>query len=517
MINRAPARSNSPRPRPPGPRPPARAAAAPAQDTIPPHPNLLGSAICLAGLALTAVLLRGQTPVDIARFGAWGVLLSLGASMAMDARRNVQNVVRTDVMAILALYFLTLAEFLVKQMQYNGVAGMDTTRTAVIACIWAYAGLVVGRHLVPPTKRHPFQTLFQQKTPSSVLFGIFWGCMLIGYLNMLIAVHFNVIEMVRWFMQPRFSQPWQRGRLGDWKAMLYELDMLLYLVPPLGGILLARRDKHPKFQVFLVMIGVAFVLFYGFSSGTRNLFDSYLVTFLIGYCFAARKEQKKEIIIMSAICAVAMVASTKIMLDFRESGFEQYITQGLYKQPSNTEEGQDIAVDNNLYAISRVAEYFPQHHAYTELEIPYLALIHPIPRVLWPGKPEGMSISVEDIFGAGDWTVATSVVGEEYMMHGYLAAFLMSVFFGACCAWWNLLASPKNSEFGILVYASGFFSAVITMRSMNWFSTALLPTGAGLLLGYIFLLRQRSRDRKAAGPPRPMRRPPMDLPARNAR
>jgi len=497
-MNRAVARPNVPRPRPPvRPRPDASASTAPDQADIPPHPDVAGSVLCLLGLGVTAYFLRGQTPVDVASFGAMGVLLSLIASMAMDLRKGVHNVVRTDVMALMSLYFLTLAEFLVKQGQYNDTASMEPTRIAVLACIIAIAGMVVGRHLVPPTRKNPFQAIFLQPVPSSVLFSLFWTCVIIGYLNMLISVNFNVVTMVQFFMEPRFTQPWQRGRLGDWKAMLYELSMLLYLVPPLGGILLARRRKHPKFQVVLVMVGVLFTLFYGFSSGTRNIFASYLVTFLIGYVFAADRRQTKEILAIAAVTVVALVFSTKVMLDFRDVGFSEYVSQGLYKQASNTAEGQELAVDNNLYAISRVAEYFPRHHAYTGMEIPYLALIHPIPRVLWPGKPEGMSITVEDIFGADGWTVATSVVGEEYIMHGLLAVFLMSVFFGACCAWWNLLASPKNSEFGILIYASGFFSAVITMRSMNLFSTALLPSLAGLVFGYLYMLRQRKRP----GPP----------------
>ena len=493
-MNRSVARPQLPRPQPPPPAPEP----APASD-VPPHPEPLGSILCLVGLGATALFLRGQTPVDVARFGAIGVLLSLGISIAIDLRRGVHNVVRTDLMALMSLYFLTLTEFLVQQQQYNEVADMDTTRTAVLACITAYAGMVAGRHLVPVKTKHPFQKLFQQPVPSSVLFTLFWACILIGYLNMMIAVRFNIFEMIDYFMEPRFVQPWQRGRLGDWKAMLYELSMILYLVPPLGGILLARRQKHSKLQVFFVMLGVLFTLFYGFSSGTRNIFASYLVTFLIGYCFAAGRKQTKEIVIITVISVVSLVFSTKVMLDFRDVGLKDYILQGYYTEASHTQEGQSLAVDNNLYAISRVVDYFPRHHAYTGFEIPYLALIHPIPRVLWPGKPEGMSITVEDIFGADGWTVATSVVGEEYIMHGYIAVFLMSVFFGACCAWWNLLASPKNSEFGILVYASGFFSAVITMRSMNWFSTALLPTLAGLVLGYVFLLRHKQPPAGAPG------------------
>jgi hypothetical protein len=472
---------------------------------LPPHANPIGSALALAGLGLTALFLHGDTPVQIATFAAWGVLASLAITIGMDLRLGIRNVVRTDLMALMALYFLTLTEFLVNQLQFNSVAGLVSTRTAVTACILAYAGLIVGRHLVSPTRKNPFQSLFLQPVPSAVLFSIFWACVILGYANMLLSVKGNVLVMLDYFCEPRFVQPWQRGRLGDWKAMLYELNMMLYLIPPLGGVLIARRRKYPFAQIFFVALGVAFTLFYGFSSGTRNIFASYLVTFLIGYVFAAdRRRQGREIAIITILSAVAMVASTKLMLDFRDVGLKDYILKGYYAtSASNTQEGQSLAVDNNLYAISRVAEYFPRHHDYTGFEIPYLALIHPIPRVLWPGKPEGMSFSVEDIFAAKDYTVATSVVGEEYMMHGYITCFLMSVFFGACCAWWNLLASPKNSEFGILVYASGFFSAVITMRSMGWFSTALLPTAAGLLLGFIFLRQNRSAAMHPTRSPRP--------------
>jgi len=474
----------------------------PAIEPGPPRADKFGSLLCLVGLGATALFLRGSTPEDVARFGAFGVLISLGLSVAMDFRRGgFHNLVRTDLMALMSLYFLTLTEFLVKQGQFNAVARMDSTRSAVLACIVAYGGMVIGRHLIPATWKHPLHDLFQQPMPGALLFGLFWGCIIIGYLNMLIAVDFNVVAMVQWFMEPRFAQPWQRGRLGNWQAMLYELSMFLYLVPPLGGILVARRAKYSKFQVVLVMLGVLFTLFYGFSSGTRNVFASYLVTFLIGYCFAANRRQTKEIAIVTVLTVAALVVSTKVMLDFRDVGLSDYVTQGYYKQASHTAEGQSLAVDNNLYAITRVIEYFPAHHPYTNFEIPYLSLIHPIPRVLWPGKPEGMSITVEDIFGAEGYTVATSVVGEEYIMHGFIAVFLMSVLFGACCAWWNLLASPKNSEYGILVYASGFFSAVITMRSMDWFSTALLPTLAGLALGYVFLKRQRPPMPAQARPP----------------
>src|ERR1700722_6783754 len=125
------------------------------------------------------------------------------------------------------------------------------------------------------------------------------------------------------------------------------MSMILSLVPPLGGILMARRRKYPAFQVFLVMLGVLFTLFYGFSSGTRNIFASYLVTFLIGYVFAVERRQTKEMAVITIVCGAALLVSTKMMLDFRDVGLKDYILKGYYKEASHTQEGQSLAVDNN--------------------------------------------------------------------------------------------------------------------------------------------------------------------------
>ena len=59
--------------------------------------------------------------------------------------------------------------------------------------------------------------------------------------------------------------------------------MFIYLIPPLAGIIIARRARYSLFNLALIAFGLLFTLFYGFTSGTRNVFASYLVTFLIGY------------------------------------------------------------------------------------------------------------------------------------------------------------------------------------------------------------------------------------------
>jgi hypothetical protein len=224
-----------------------------------------------------------------------------------------------------------------------------------------------------------------------------------------------------------------------------------------------------------------FTLFYGYTSGTRHIFDSYLVTFLIGYAFATQKARRHELLYVAAVCAGLLIFSTVTMVKFREVGLKGYLDG-----TADIEEVKNpdvLAVDLNLYPISEIAEAFPARHDYLGFEIIYQALIRPIPRAIWKGKPEGMSVSIESIVGAGEeWTVAASFAGEAYMSGGLIAVFLIGAGFGWLAAWWNKLVSEDNSELGWLIYASGFFSVVISMRSLLVFTTAILPTIAAFAL-----------------------------------
>jgi oligosaccharide repeat unit polymerase len=261
--------------------------------------------------------------------------------------------------------------------------------------------------------------------------------------------------------------------------------MFIYLIPPLAGVIMGRRKRYGIFQLIAVALGALFVFFYGFTSGTRNLLASYLVTFLIGYAFALPKERRKEIVPACIACAVILFVSTTIMLRFRNVGFKDWMKNG---PPNGAPDEKSLFVDYNLWAITQLVEVFPAKHDYLGWEVPYLALIRPIPRAIWPSKPEGMSLSIEDALGTEGMTVAASFAGEAYMAGGMIAVLACGIFFGAATGWWSHLSSPKNSEMGLLIYASGFFAAVISMRSLFVFTTALMPTVAGTVIA-IYLVR----------------------------
>ncbi len=502
-----------PRPKHPRPAPgyahPAAMKAAPTEpDSGSARASTQGTWIALAGIAITAVALHGTRASDVARLAAIGTGISIAISVAFDARRGLRNLIRADLLALLSYYFLTFFEFLFPQENFDILVTQPSAKSGSLIVLIGFAGLLIGRHLLRP-KRQPFAQLLTQAIPPGWFLAILWCSAAIGYAHMLLAVNFNFFEFVEALIAPRFSQPWGRGRFGDWKALFNELGMLIQLIPPIAGIVFARRQRYALIHLVLVGAIFLFTLFYGFSTGTRNVFISYLVTFFIGYSFSLAQNRQRELAVISAVCLFLTLFATTFMLQFRTVGLKSYLS-GEYVPPLTRE--RTLYVDYNLYAVCRLTEVFPARQDYLGFEIPYNALIRPIPRAMWPGKPVGLSTSIEQAMGQEGLTISASFAGEAYMSGGRWAVLAIGLFFGALTGWWGYLASTKNSELGILIYASGFFAAVISMRSLFVFTTALLPTVAAIVLGTFLVRTLVAQARRWIMRPAAQRPPPPRFP-----
>lgn len=447
-----------------------------------PEPSRVSTAILLFACVTTYFFGSGSTPSELASSYAQLVGAGLAASILIDYKNNIRNLVRSDVMSMVALYFFTLSEFLLSQPYL-----LDTrlsyaeTHGALNAVLLGFASLAIGRHFHPKTPSVLKELIRFEPKPEFII-SLFWLCFIIGYAYMFFCSDFNIVTMINAFMNPRFGQPWGRGQFGDWKALLYELSMLIFLIPPIAANIIAERRKHTTLKVTTVSLALLFTLFYGFSSGTRNLIGSYLATFMVSYAFSAGNQRKKEIITVVTACGIAMVFCTIVMLNFRNIGLRNYI-EG-YSERDVTSE-RSFYVDNNVFAIAKLMNVFPARYDYIGMEIPYLATIRVIPRAIWPEKPKGMSISIEKALDAESWdcTIAATFIGEAYMSNGYLGIIGFGLFFGMFAGWWNQLGRPSNTSFGNLLYASGFIAAVMSMRSCSVFTTNILPTLAAIFLG----------------------------------
>ncbi|NJN58298.1 MAG: hypothetical protein HC879_12770 [Leptolyngbyaceae cyanobacterium SL_5_9] len=245
-----------------------------------------------------------------------------------------------------------------------------------------------------------------------------------------------------------------------------------YIIPPLAGVMWNRRRSYAVWQLLVAGAIFALILFHGFSGGTRNIFIAYIATFLMGYLLTLPRIKFWGIVIPILLAVLISGYGSYHMLEFRTMGLRKYIETQAY----NSESRRDtLAVDYNLSSMGPLVEALPANHPFLGMEIVTWSLVRPIPRVFFPGKPEGLSVSIEEIVGAEGWTVATTYLGEGYMMAGWFGVIGVSLFFGALAAWWNRMAMREQSDYALVVYALGFFAAGITMRSMFWLTTAILP------------------------------------------
>ncbi|MFH1499090.1 MAG: O-antigen polymerase [Verrucomicrobiota bacterium] len=459
-------------------------------ETNAPAPSPAATFATIIGLLAGYLFLDGETPSLLARSAAWSIGLSLLVGAMVDYRGNLRNLVRTDIMALASLYFLTLFEFLLPQPGFDLMIGLEPTAAALPLCFLAFGGLVIGRHWAPAFSGRMKATL-QHEFPPRLLMSLFWVSIIGGYFYQFAAVDFDVGLWFDYSMAPRFSQPWGRGRLGDWKALFGEFGMIINLAPPIAGIIFARRSDYGRKVLTLVGAGLALTLFTAFVGGTRNVLATYLATFTVAYAFSLSHERRRELLIVGCSSAATLLICTVVMLEFRNIGFQRYLDG--YRAGEIDTGAQTVFVDYNLYVMAELTEVFPERHGYLGLEIPILAVIRPIPRALWPGKPEGMSIGIEEALGASGLTLASSFIGEAYISGGTFGVLATALVFGLLFGWWNRLGSADNSPFGHLVFASGFFAAVISMRSMLVFTTAILPTIAAIVLGSWLLRRQPVR------------------------
>lgn len=438
----------------------------------PPAPEVAGTACLLAGLLLAYSMYPAEaTPATMSRVAAITVGIAFLISVFFDSRKGLRNLFRTDLLCLVGIYGLTLAEFLFPQEEFDAMTTVAQTTNSLNMVLLGMGCLAIGRHLVA-AKPMQSRWLNVNDISNNALFYALIGSAFLGFLYMLLAVNFDLGRLIDGMLGPRFSEPWSRNRIGGLISLLTELSLMLYIVPPLAGIIWNRRRYFSLPQLLIVAAVFSLTIFHSFSSGTRNIFIAHLATLLMAYLLTLPENNLRNTIIPILIAGLIGVYGSYHMLEFRTMGLRNYVENRVYESGSTRD---TLAVDYNLASIGPLIDALPARHPYLGLEVITWALVRPIPRVFLPGKPEGLSVSIEEIVGAAGWTVAVTYLGESYMMAGWTGVIGMSLFFGALAAWWNRMAMQRQSDYALLVYALGFFAAGITMRSLFMFTTAILP------------------------------------------
>jgi oligosaccharide repeat unit polymerase len=436
--------------------------------------------IMMLGLAVTWLALPSNDAESIFDTAAIGVGITLLSATAIEAFSGVRALIRTDNLMLWVLYGLTFLEFLFPQPDVDTAVSVEAATRGTSAVLLGLFGLILGRHLVSAGSNSNGPIDFNPRQ----LFGLFLFAFVIGYLHIFIAVNFDPMEMIQQMSLPRFSQSWGRGKYGDLYSLLYELGLLIYLLPPVAALMLVHANRFSTIQKAIVVFVLTLTFYYGFASGTRSVLGTYAISMFGAYFLSKPDLKLKQVLIVGVPVAGLLLYASTLMLEFRTFGAMTWLTEG--ERHYDT-----LYLDHNIVNLSNLTDVFPDAVDYLGLEIPYQALIKPIPRVLWPGKPEGLSTSIEAALGVTDnvTTLSCTFVGEAYMAFGFVGVIVAGLLFGVAAAWWNRVGQQAESSFSQLLYASGFLCAAMAMRSLLTMVPFLLPTVALWIFGRYWLQR----------------------------
>lgn len=390
---------------------------------------------------------------------------ALALALVIEGRAGLRNLVRVDLFMLGVLYLLTFLEFLVPLPDLTGRVSMEGAQTAVLATLLGFAGIAIGRHAYPA--KLPLQRVVRFRVTPRTTILLFTGSAVLGHLYMLLAVNFDIAEMIYQVGQPRFTQPWTRGRLGGLNTLLNEVGLLQYLLPPLGASILAQWRKYDFLFLAFTLAVLAFVFYAGFAGGTRNIFLTHLITFTVAFALMLPR--------LTLFRLAALAAPMGFVAWFAIYYLPEIRTVGLENFDVETARTETLFVDLNLINVANLTQVFPNLVGYLGWEVPFSAAIRPIPRALWPGKPEGLSMSVEQALGVEGLTLSATFVGELWMAGGYLAVVIAALSFGAIAGRWNRVGASADSTMRLILFTAGFFPAGICMRSFMSVAPTILP------------------------------------------
>lgn len=440
--------------------------------------------VLLLGYIGAVVAANDTTDVDAVFPNAARVITgALAFALFIEGQGGLRFLIRADLFMLLVLFLLTFLEFLFPQATLVAEMTLEGAQTAVSAAAVGFAGITLGRHAFK-MRQPPPDTQAVNLTPGQMI-GLFFVCFFFGFLHIFLSVNFDIGEAIYQMSRPRFSQPWTRARLGGFAALMNELELLIYLLPPLAGAVFAQARKYNMFHKAIVVTILAFVFYYGLSGGTRNIFMTYVITFAASYTLFQPR--------LTLLRVVRVAVPTMAVSWFALYYLPELRTVGITEFSQAAERTKAVYVDLNMVNVANITGVFPRMAPFLGFEVPYITFIRPIPRALWPSKPEGLSFSIEEALGVGDnLTLSATFIGEFWMAGGFLAIGIASLLIGVVASAWNRVGMFATTNLQLIYFASGFFAAGICMRSFMSVAPTLLPT----LFLYV-LMRYRARKKVA--------------------
>ena len=262
-----------------------------------------------------------------------------------------------------------------------------------------------------------------------ILFSIAIAAFALGMLKFAIPCGFNIPQMITYLGAMRWAAPWGRGALGGWDAFLDHFAYFGYLLPTLA-VLLARKTGWMSTRTLLVLVLSLVMLLFLMQGGGRRIIGVTVGAALVTYVLGSRRLTLRVVFVSLGV-VLALVWITVKMIENRNVGMASiFETPKSSGSASASPWREAYHVDNNLRSFAELAFFVPAKHPYVYQDYFIWVMIRPIPRVLWPGKPEGPGFDLPKSMGQQGVSLSVTLIGELYMAGGLLCVLLGGCLYG---------------------------------------------------------------------------------------
>lgn len=279
---------------------------------------------------------------------------------------------------------------------------------------------------------------------------------LLGIWDFLLHSDFDIEILSQNLAFSRFESVWQREQLGDWSAFSYHLQYFGYLVPPLAVLIYVRLGAFRMATLAAAGMALTILLLHG-QGGGRRIVGAMVLAGLFCWFFSFRRLNVPKGLFALALVG-GLLAIMQAMLFYRGIGIGDTSSEISYFDY--------LHVDDNFLHIAQMLEFVPDPYPYVDWNYVLLAIVRPIPRALWPGKPIDPGFDLAEILGFPGTGLALTAPGEFYVSFGYVAVFFGSWVYGKFATITNALLEDSRASVNPLFPGLTLVWLFVGIRSM---------------------------------------------------
>jgi oligosaccharide repeat unit polymerase len=452
-------------------------------------------AIGIAATLITTVVAVNLIPEQPQPEGAlfWPALvLSAGllAAPIAAAFRQAKALLRAEHLLVVAPIYWLLLDLLQGAYSMDDIS-VDEIEEAFIGicifvcCVW------IGSMARPWRLPQFIKDTVSKDLPSSIYFYLAVASFLLGISRFAVATDFNLIAMFQSIGSGRWDAPWARGQLGGWDSFLDHLQYFGYLTAVLT-VVVGRRIGWLNWRTIVsALMSVVMALFL-VQSGSRRVIGVVVGMALIFWILVQDRGLKVKHAVAIALTVIALLFAMQFMLQYRNVGLTVALSEPAVEQQALSP-NEYLHVDDNFYRLCQVIQLIPDPHPYVYHGYLVYALVRPIPRVLWPGKPVDAGFDLTRAVGDREVSYSCSVIGELYMSLGLLGIALGGWLYGRLAALVNGVLRQSTAVGGVVIYSIGAMALFSGMRSMLELVLVSYVLIAWVVLSRLFAARFRKR------------------------